>query len=1009
MRWVGLTLILCLFLGVPARTATDTLPQYDLHLTLDTKLHKADFRQRVTWTNHATKPTGEIVFNFYPHYRIPDGDHLLLAKTLELLRLNPSHGIDRAGRHGSIDRVSLPTTNGEPQLLTYSYRHDNPSAIAVKLPGPLNPGETITVELEGSIRLPNKQGRWGHWQGVHFVTNALPVVAFFDDLGWHTMPFIPWHQPFWNEAGRYTAKIRLPADQKIACSAIVKAEEPAADGWKTIETHPFVGRDFAVLASAEYQEFVGTTKLASGREITLKCLAFPRHEHYAREILKIVGEAIPVYSEWLGEFPYSQFTVAESFFGWNGNECSGLVMIDERVFGMPHLARGYVEYLVSHETCHQWWYNLIGTNGYAETFLDEGAATYFTHRLLDQKRGKNNALLQWPDGMAWMPNIHRDNYRNGGMYGAIRRGEMPAAAGDLPGFNHLIGLFSGAYDRGSKVFGMVEARLGEAAFLDLMRGITEKYSWRVLSAQQFKAELEAYTGQSWNEFFERWVYGKGLSDWQVESVETTDNVPRITGSVPITAIARKKRTTAIVRQTADYEEPTTVGFRLGEGESLIVRVPVGGFSDQRTISLATAGGNETVDVTVQPLGNGRYRIETDAPALATQVTVDPDRVLLDKDPANNVWKPAPRVEATPFYSMLNQTDLTTDYDRWNVGGGPWVGGALFPDPWYTRSTMLGVRAGVHRTQIFSGGAYAAYRTDFRDLVVGADGLWDHWPLPKTQLGFNVEQRLDGPYGDVSGRDTATRASAFARYVYQYGSSFYLPPLAYSEVFTSYQDNFLPFARSRPRGAERPDWTFLNGLHTRVNLYTPYWDPECGFWADATIASGVTRLNRDVGVHQLRLELAAVQKVIDSECLGRWSQTRIAGRVVTQGAFPDRGQFFALGGGTLFRGYDLAERQGSALWVANAELRLPLYRDVTWDVLDHTVGARNVWLAAFYDVGAVYSNGRRVGRVAHALGAGLRVDTALFSFIERVTFRFDFAKTINDDTPFQFWFGVQHAF
>ena len=50
-----------------------------------------------------------------------------------------------------------------------------------------------------------------------------------------------------------------------------------------------------------------------------------------------------------------------------------------------------------------------------------------------------------------------------------------------------------------------------------------------------------------------------------------------------------------------------------------------------------------------------------------------------------------------------------------------------------------------------------------------------------------------------------------------------------------------------------------------------------------------------------------------------------------------------------------------------------------------------------------------GRVAHALGAGLRVDVAIFSFIERATFRFDVAKTINDSTPFQLWFGMQHAF
>ena len=31
-----------------------------------------------------------------------------------------------------------------------------------------------------------------------------------------------------------------------------------------------------------------------------------------------------------GAYPYPHFTIAESYFGWNGNECAGLVMIDER-------------------------------------------------------------------------------------------------------------------------------------------------------------------------------------------------------------------------------------------------------------------------------------------------------------------------------------------------------------------------------------------------------------------------------------------------------------------------------------------------------------------------------------------------------------------------------------------------------------------------------------------------------------------------------------------------------
>jgi hypothetical protein len=44
-----------------------------------------------------------------------------------------------------------------------------------------------------------------------------------------------------------------------------------------------------------------------------------------------------------------------------------------------------------------------------------------------------------------------------------------------------------------------------------------------------------------------------------------------------------------------------------------------------------------------------------------------------------------------------------------------------------------------------------------------------------------------------------------------------------------------------------------------------------------------------------------------------------------------------------------------------------------------------------------------------LGAGLRVDIAWFSMIERTTIRFDVAKTLNSSAPVQFWFGVQHPF
>jgi hypothetical protein len=1001
----------------PARAA-DTpqpLPHYDLNIRLDTVAHRANVHLLITWTNPAHRATSELILNFYPHYRIPEGDYLLLAKTLELLRLNPRYGIDRQGRHGTVNSIRFMGKNGRPAtgtpVLQYHYRQDNSTGIVAELPEEVGPGESVTVELDCTVCLPNKQGRWGHWQGITYLANAIPVVAYFDDVGWHSMPFVPWHQPFWNEAGHYHAVIQLPAAEKLACSAAVKSEQLLPDGWREVVTEPFIGRDFALVCSREFIERQATAKLTGGREVVVKCLAYPRHEFYAKEIACMVAEAIPVYDQWFGAYPYSQLTVVESFFGWNGNECAGLLMIDERVFAMPHLGRGYVEYLVSHETCHQWWYNLIGTNGYAETFMDEGAATYFTHRFLDRKHGPNNEMLRWPDGLEWLPNIKRENYRYGSMYGAIRRGEMRPAAGDLPGFNHLVGLFTGAYDRGSKVFGMIEARLGEAAFIDFIQGLVRKYSWGVLTASRLRMELEAYTGQSWAEFFERWVYGKGMTDWEVASVSVANSEPGLPRQGSMSGPIGANRVSILVRQNGEYSEPTTVGLRFAGQDGYPVRIPVVPTAGPIRFSLPDGRdpSRREIEYSVEPAPGGAVRVEFTTSRELEQVKIDPDNLLLDSNPGNNVWKPTPRFSIAPVWSMLNETDLTNDYDRWNFGGGPWIGGALYPDPWYTRSTMIGLRADAYRTQVFNGGVYTAIRTDYWDWIVGADALWDHYPFEKTQLGLNVEQRLAGPFGGLSGQDTATRASGFARYVFQYGSSLYLPPIHYVEAFTTYSDNFLPFARTETPGAERPTSTWMTGLHYRLNLYTPYWDPECGVWVDLTYGAGVANLGSETGMNQVRGELALVKKLPDWQVLGPLSNARLAVRGVAMGATPDRGEFFALGGGTLFRGFDLAERQGSALWVANAELRIPLARDVEWDALDHVGGVRSVWLATFYDVGEVYANGHSVGGVAHALGAGIRVDLSVFSFIERATLRFDVAKTINAATPFQFWFGVQHPF
>jgi Peptidase family M1 domain/Omp85 superfamily domain len=992
----------------PARAdVPNWLPRYDLDMRVDVDAHRLQVYERVTWTNRHETASGKLVFNAHSHYQLPAADVALNAKTLEMLRVEPGDAMEDSAMPPPL-QVQKVTLNGRE--LAFRYQEENNTALEVILPDTVSQGQSVTIEIAFDFRLPQKQGRWGQWKGITFLATWLPVLAVYDDAnGWQPTPFIPWHQPFFNEAGIYTVRALLPRDQEVACTAEIARVQDLGNGLKQVEFFPICSRDFAFLCSACYQEFRGEVE-----GVQIRCMARPEHAHYAQQMIRWVCEALPVYNRWFGPYPYRQFTIAESYFGWNGNECGGLVMIDERVFNMPHMAGAFVEYLISHEFCHQWWYNAVGTNGYCETWMDEGLATYFSHLLMDKKHGKN-ALIDYPRWLEWLPNIERENYRYVGLYGTIGRGKAGPTVQAMPTYGHLVNLLSMCYDRGSKVVGMICDRLGEDAFFDFMRGVYARYQFRILRVADYQRELEAYTGASWDEFFRHWLYGAGMSDWCVEKVTLTpanDPLPDSPARFSLLDALRGRlpgqpgpcRAVILLRQKADYNEQTVLGIALDGSPHYQIRIPI-----QPQVSLLELA---EPPARVEVLSANCVRVEVLLPCEPTQISVDPDQVLVDRNPANNHWKPNIRYRFSPLYTPLEETEFTNDYDRWNALFGFGVFGQFYNDPWYNASYILGLRAALFRTADFRGGVYAGYRTDYEDLVVGADGLWQHWPWPNTEVGFNVERRLTG-FGDNEERN-GDRGVLFGRYIIkgQYTSSLYLPPMHYVEVFGTIQDNQLPFPEQTVPGANHFDDQTAFGIHYHVDYLTPYWDPAAGFRFDTTYETGVPIFGEHEPFNWVNAQLSFVKGLPDQlgpVPLGPLSETRLAARLYGAVASPTNGEFFPLGGSTLFRGFDLDQRQGSLVWIGSLEWRIPVARRVEWDVYDHLAGVRDVWIAPFYDVGNAYLDGHEIGPVAHALGIGLRVNVAILSLIERSTLRFDVAKTVNASTPWQFWFGFVQPF
>ena len=181
----------------------------------------------------------------------------------------------------------------------------------------------------------------------------------------------------------------------------------------------------------------------------------------------------------------------------------------------------------------------------------------------------------------------------------------------------------------------------------------------------------------------------------------------------------------------------------------------------------------------------------------------------------------------------------------------------------------------------------------------------------------------------------------------------LPPFEYVEGFGVIQNRCLPDPRTPTPGADLfRDRTAL-GLHYHKNLMTPYWDAEGGYSLDVSYQFGLPIFGTEREFHQAYGQFAFVKGMsfvndwLGDGHIANWlADTRWAFRVGGAAALPNSGQFFSLGGGDNFRGFDLAERQGSMLWIGSVEWRVPVLVNRQWDFVDHVGSVRNVYVAPF---------------------------------------------------------------
>ena len=446
----------------------DTLvpvPQYIIEATLDPDELKLTGRASVVVPNTSIDPWTYLVFRLYPmleHY----GGNMVIQSAL---------------------------VDGKPA--TFVYTNDN-TALRIDLDAPLLPEQSVTVDLTWRLEIPSWTDQsamyalFGRSQQMISLPLFYPALAVYIDgptLGagqwWLTNGSERGDSAF-NLASLFAVTLTLPADWMPVTSGTEVSTVAAGDQTQ----HVFVtgpSREFLLHASPV---FGAVTDEAYGTRVTSYYL--PSGEAAAQAALKYTTQALRIYSDHFGEYPFTDMRVAPAPISFRGMEYPQVILLGVETYTR---FRDKLEMLAVHEMAHQWWYQIVHNDPVAEPWLDEALAEFSMRLYMEATRGEDDAqrlvVQRWQTPLNGLKAKQQDTAVN-----------QP-----VPSFLNGTQYETIVYAKGALFYDTVRDTIGVRRFDRFLQNYARQYRWQIVDSQQWLADLRDLPDPALMTLFEEWI------------------------------------------------------------------------------------------------------------------------------------------------------------------------------------------------------------------------------------------------------------------------------------------------------------------------------------------------------------------------------------------------------------------------------------------------------------------------------------------------------------------------
>ncbi len=422
--------------------------QYRIIANLNYYTHNLSAEQQIEYINGADEPITDVVLIVEP---------LRYPATFRLKRLAWEDGHPIEGIHWEINRLRFP------------------------LPQPLAPGERLIIHIDYELNLhspdPAYYGRpvpFGYTARQTNLVDWYPFIPpYITGQGWlvHDPWFYGEHLVY--EVADFEVNLRLADSVRGNSSGdeqplTIAASAPVERDGEWYRYRSPAARNFVFSVSDMYQVLTATVG-----EVTVMGYAFPFHARAGEAALKTTADALGLFNQLFGAYPRPTLSVVEADF-LDGMEYDGLYFLSNGFYNLYGGTLGeYLVAIAAHETCHQWFYALVGNDQAIEPWLDEALATY-CERLYYENLA--------PQALDWWWEYRILYYQpQGWVDGTIYNPEGYRAYRDA------------VYLNGALFLEDLRNRIGDEVFFAFLRNYLQRYSYKQATTRDFFRILQQHT------------------------------------------------------------------------------------------------------------------------------------------------------------------------------------------------------------------------------------------------------------------------------------------------------------------------------------------------------------------------------------------------------------------------------------------------------------------------------------------------------------------------------------